>query len=168
MKIFKNLIIINLLISVLLCFSSCSCSLPFKKNDEIDILTSDIADEIKNKIVFKDELQEIDDMDMLQNIYTEINPDYISEFSVYISSSGATAEESAVFKINDLTYSDDIKQIFVKRRTEQISSFENYIPEEVYKLENSVINETKNIFTFVACDTPDDVEILLKKLYTNK
>ena len=166
MKIFKKLIIINLLVSVLLCFSS--WSLPFKKNDEIDISTSDIADEIKNKIVFKDELQEIDDMDILQNIYTEINPDYISEFSVYTSASGATAEEIAVFKINDLTYSDDIKEIFVQRKTDQISSFENYIPEEVYKLENSVINETKNIFTFVACDTPDDVENLLKKLYTNK
>lgn len=162
MKKCKILVMINLLILILVTFSSC------KSNKSIDLSTDSVANYIKDNIVFKDELQKIEDIAILKKLYPTINTHYISEFSVYTSASGATAEELSIFKLNDSAYNDDIKHVIKLRASEQINNFKNYVPEEVFKIKNSVINENQNIVTYVSCDTPDDIDILLKKLYNSK
>ena len=161
-KKFKTFISLNLLICIF--FSLCACGTKPKTNtSNIDV--NNLGQYIKNNIVFKDSLQNIDDQDILKKLYPKIDLNYISEFCVYTSASGATAEERAIFKLKDLKYIDDMKQIIKTRINNQISNFENYIPEEVYKIKNSVINEDENIITYVSCDTPNDIENVLKKFY---
>ncbi|MBP0979428.1 MAG: DUF4358 domain-containing protein [Oscillospiraceae bacterium] len=164
-KIFK---ISSLLLTSVLMTSVSGCNKNQSESSEaIDLSTSYISNYIKNNVVFKDDLQKIDDEEILQKLYPGIDISYISEFSVSTSASGATAEELSIFKLNNKAYIDDIKQIINNRIAEQKSNFENYIPEEVYKIENSVINENKdeNIVAYISCDTPDDIEILFEKLY---
>lgn len=163
-KKIKTFISLNLLICAF--FSLCACSINSKKST-INIDVNYLGQYIKDNIVFKDNLQNIDDQDILKKLYPKIDLNYISEFCVYTSASGATAEEIAIFKLKDLKYIDDIKQIIKTRINNQISNFENYIPEEVYKIKNSVINENedKNIITYISCDTPNDIENVLKNFY---
>ncbi len=163
---YKKLILLTIAVTALLAFCSCGSS----KNTQLSDLSSDyISDYLKTNVVFKDNLQKIDDNDLLKNLYSQIDLNYISEYSVYVSASGATAEEIAVFKLKDNIYSDDINKIVADRVQKQVSNFENYVPEEVYKLNNSIVdyNNDRNMFVYVSCDTPDDVEILLKKIYTS-
>lgn len=169
-KLKKNKIlkITGLFITSGLIINICGCNKKQVDTSEvIDLSASYISNYIKDNIVFKDELQKIDDEELLQKIYPGLDTSYISEFSVNTSASGATAEEISVFKLKNKAYIDDIKQVIKSRVEEQKSNFENYIPEEVFKIENSVINENsqENIVTYISCDTPDDIDILLKKLY---
>ena len=136
-----------------------------KKSNTVDLTTKSIATTIKQDIVFKDELQNIDDKNILQKIYPDMNFDYITDFTVFTSSSGATAEEIAVFKLKNNTYMSSVKQSIENHINDQITNFENYVPEEIYKIKNSVMNINNNIILYVACDTPMDVETLLEKLY---
>lgn len=130
-----------------------------------DLTTETIASTIKKDIVFKDELQNIDDKNMLQKIYSDINFNDVTDFTVLISASGATAEEIAVFKVKNNAYINNIKQSIENHISNQINNFENYVPEEIYKIKNSIVSENKNIIVYIACDTPADVETSLEKLY---
>lgn len=150
---------------MLVVMSGCKAS---ENGGESDFSADQISEQFKTNIVFKDDLQKIDDESLLKNLYPQIDLDYISDYSVYISASGATAEEIAVFKLKDKIYGDDIQKLIEDRIEKQKSNFENYVPEEIYKLNNSIAdyNEEQKLAIYVSCDTPDDVEFLLKKLYT--
>lgn len=163
-KKYKLLLSINIIISIFITLTGCKSN---PQSNLSQLSTDYIANFIKDNVIFKDDLQKIDDKDILQTIYPNIVTNQIDEFSVYTSASGATAEELAIFKLNKNSDIDDFKQVLKNRINNQIANFENYIPEEVYKIKNSIINDYENIVIFVSCDTPSDVEISLEKLYNN-
>ena len=62
--------------------------------------TADIAQKLLDGIAFDDELIQLEG-DRMTTQYDEINADDLEEYTVYVSSSGATPEEVAVFKLKE-------------------------------------------------------------------
>lgn len=115
---------------IVLTLSACSA-----KNTEINIqeLTADLISNVE----FADEMTPINEK-TIESLY---NINYAVSQQVYISS-GATAEEVAVFELKD--ENDASKALdAVKQRIEvQKQDFQTYIPEEIPKLENAIVKKT--------------------------
>jgi hypothetical protein len=80
----------------------------------------------------------------------------ITDMSVFICASGAYPDEIAVFRFTD---GDAAKEglYYVNRRIlDQTETFEDYTPEEMYKLENPVIKQYGNYIIY--CALSDNVK----------
>ena len=115
----------------LILFTS-SCNAP-KETITIDV--SNTAAALVEALSFEDELSEIDEgiVPMLYEL-----PDTVVETAVYISS-GATAEELSVFSFSEEKGAKEKEENIKLRIESQKESFENYIPDEVKRLEKAVI-----------------------------
>ena len=90
-----------------------------------------IADQLKNGIAWKDQLNELES-NMIQKIIGVKDGTYKSG-KVYIGSGGTTAEEIACFEANDEAAADEIKASLEARVEAQKKAFENYVPAEMDK-----------------------------------
>lgn len=106
-----------------------------EKTQTIDI--NQLADELLDKVDFEDELTELDSS-MISALY---GVEGAEEQKAYISS-GATSEEIAVFRFateEDAQAGLDALQQRLESRTED---FANYMPDEVSRLENAVLQRS--------------------------
>ncbi len=78
--------------------------------------------------------------DRLANYY-EIDAQTVDSFSAYICGSGAYPDEIAVFKLKSSGDAEAAKAALEKRVESQTKTFENYTPNEMYKIDG------KNIVT---------------------
>ncbi|MDD2955795.1 MAG: DUF4358 domain-containing protein [Oscillospiraceae bacterium] len=126
-----------------------------------DVDVAAVADEVKNTIVFQDEMMEIE-KDVLENYYRVTDED-IESFQVYKSASGATAEEIAVFQAKS-GRADAVKEA-VNMRVEDLGlSFEDYVPEEMVKINNAVVLVKGHTVALVVADDSDGAKKLLNSL----
>ena len=140
-KTIKRIICLAMCALTLFAFAGCSGS----ENKELDInkLSSDLLAQVQ----FKDTLTKIDD-DMISKLY---GIDYAEEQIVYIST-GATAEEIALFKLKDSADAQKAYDAVNKRLDYQKNSYELYIPEEMVKLDAAVIELYGNYVIFCVSD----------------
>lgn len=132
MKTLKKTLIIILSITMLTMLFGCSAQ---NKTADIDIIK--LCSELLDKAEFEDELSAVDEK-TVKKLYN-IN-DYVKA-EVYISS-GATAEEIALFEFeNEKAAADGIEKA-QSRIDEQKVDFESYIPKEILKLDNVVIKQS--------------------------
>lgn len=132
--------IVILLIGVLVFTNS-------KKDVKIDI--DNLSEMIMQSIKFEDEMNEADKatVEKIYNINNSITQ------KVYLSS-GATAEEIAIFEFEN---KDDVNIAYdksIKRIEEQKESFKNYVPKEMNKLNNATI--IKKGKYLIVCVTDDE------------
>ena len=106
------------------------------RSDDIQIDIADLSRELREKGEFEDELSPISDA-AIQKLYGL--EDYVSA-EVYVSS-GATAEEIALFEFDSTeAAAGGLKQ--AQFRIEgQRADFESYIPQEVPKLDRAVVEQ---------------------------
>ncbi|MGI6013467.1 MAG: DUF4358 domain-containing protein [Oscillospiraceae bacterium] len=126
----KKMKVLVALFAAMLVLSSCS-----SQSKTID--AEKLSEDLLNNVTFQDELTLADD-NTAKKLYNV--EDFVNAY-VYISS-GATAEEIAVFEFKD---EDSAKQALDNANTrisEQKDSFASYIPEEVKKLDNAVVKQT--------------------------
>lgn len=126
----KKMKVLVALFAAMLVLSSCS-----SQSKTID--AEKLSEDLLNNVTFQDELTLADD-NTAKKLYNV--EDFVNAY-VYISS-GATAEEIAVFEFKD---EDNAKQALDNANTrisEQKDSFASYIPEEVKKLDNAVVKQT--------------------------
>lgn len=118
-----------------------------------------LARDLYTQIAFEDELSEIEP-DMAKKLYGIQDAVHMS---VYISS-GATAEEIAVFELPDHPAAKHAQELVEKRIASQKASFERYIPREVERLNHAVVRSEGNYV--VLCVSSDDrvTEVLQKYL----
>lgn len=121
---------------------------PVKNEKEVDI--EKVANSLLSGITFKDQMTKIDE-DIFINLYG-IEEDDIDE-SVAYTSTGATAEEIAIFKAENKKAASNIEKQCNLRVETQKTGFENYQPAELAKLSNPVI---KKYDTYVAICISDD------------
>lgn len=118
-----------------------------------------LADEL-NSIITDDYMTEMD-MDMLEATF-DISKDILSGAKVYLSS-GATANEIAVFCCKDeeavKTVMDSLEQRVETRET----SYKDYNPQEAEKLSNSIIGSKGNCVILVVAGDMDAAEDILEK-----
>ncbi len=95
-----------------------------------------LADQLANNISFDDQLSEIE-QNIITKIY-DISPDDFIKAKVY-GSTGATPEEIAVFEAKDDAAAGRIETALKERIENQKSSFKDYIPKEMPKLESPLL-----------------------------
>ena len=126
------------------------------KNITIDI--NELSKEIIENIKFEDELNNADN-ETATKLY-DIN-NFTSQ-AVYMSS-GATAEEIAIFKFENKEECKIALEKANKRIEEQKQNFKDYMPKEMKKLENAIIKNKNNYLIVCITNNGEDVEKILNK-----
>ena len=135
-----------LLLGLLLVLTGCAKDEPKEADPAV------LADTLHTTLTFKDEMTAGNEA-MLKMLF-EIDEADIEAFKIY-ESSGATAEEIAVFKAKDEKAADRIYQAMQKRVEEQKTAFENYQPAEMKKLQDPLIKKQDVMVVLcVSDDTP--------------
>lgn len=114
---------------IILTLSACGA-----ENTSINI--EELSADIINNVEFADEMTQINEK-AVESLY---NINYAVSQQVYISS-GATAEEVAIFKLKDENDADKALAAVKQRIENQKQDFETYIPEEIHKLENAIVKK---------------------------
>lgn len=135
--------IICLIMCALTVFAFAGCSGEEAKEIDIEKLSADLLDQVD----FKDTLTKLDS-DMITKLY---GIDYAEEEIVYVST-GATAEELALFKLKDSADAQKAYDAVNKRLDYQKDSYELYIPEEMVKLDAAVVQLSGSYVIFCVSD----------------
>lgn len=131
---------ICLVMAALLCVAGLASACGEKaqaKDIDVEKLASDLIQNVK----FQDQMTEITP-EVFYALY-QIDKSEVAEAAVY-TSTGATAEEVAVIKAASSEDVDDVKQAVLNRVEFQKSEFKDYVPAELDKLANPVIQATGN------------------------
>lgn len=142
--------IVVLLVTVLTVLGLTACG----KAKTVDV--TDAASRLASEITYTDEMAEID-LDTAGMIYY-LEDAQITNAKIY-ESSGATAEEIAVFECASSADADKVMTAMQQRVEEQKESFKDYVPEELLKLDNAVLIKNGN---YVMLSVSDDAEAAQK------
>lgn len=110
---------------------------------------NELATDLLTEVEFEDKLTKFEG-----NIAKLYDLPEVEDYVVYVGS-GATAEEIAIITLKDEKDESEVKAALEKRVEEQRQSFANYVPEEVARLENSIIKSNSKYV--VLCVSNDDV-----------
>ena len=141
---------------IFLCFALLLCGCGSKAND-IDVAA--FADKVAESVDFGDELLAVPEK-IISDYYTL--PDGVESCKIYVSATSATASELAAFKCKDENAVKAVKSAVETRIEEQTASYENYRPDEKFRLENAVILTEGNYLVFAVSNDNDAVS----KLFT--
>lgn len=142
-KVFKHLLILLALLTLLLC----SCS---RQTQTANVPVSDISAKLLSDLAWVDNMRQLEDS-VIEKFYN-FDTSKIDSLEVYISDSGSTAEEIAIVKLSDSSGKNGVYEAMEKRIEKQKKQFENYMPEEMYKLENALITEQGDYILLVIAD----------------
>ncbi len=114
--------------------------------------------EVLTKGSFNDELILLSDKVVAD--YYDLSFDGLEEYRVCVSSSSATASEFALFKCSDDNALKSAKAAVEARISDQISNYENYRPDEKFRLENALVETNGNYLLFVVSDNNTTIQNL--------
>lgn len=140
-KTIKRVLCLMLCALTISAFAGCSGS----ETKELDI--EKLSNDLLEQVEFKDTLTKIDS-DMISKLYSI---DYAEDEIVYVST-GATAEEIALFKLKDSSDAQKAYDAVNKRLDYQKNSYELYIPEEMVKLDAAIVELYGNYVIFCVSD----------------
>ena len=126
---------------------------------ELDFETKELADSIFERGEFKDDLAELSSDVALERLYA-LDSSKIEDSSFY-TNTNATAEEIAVIKVNDPAYVQTVIEAYNQRVAEQKEACENYLPDEMPKLNDAVIESQGNyVVLCISMDSENAREII--------
>lgn len=127
---------------------------------EVSINIKDLSDNLLQNVTFEDELTQItkEKAAQIYNIENSVN-----EY-VYVSS-GATAEEIAVFEFNNTEDAKNAMQCAQQRIDKQKADYATYNPKEIQKLDNAIIKNTGRYL--IVCVSQGDTAKKIIADYTN-
>ena len=123
----KKIVLISL---ILLLVSGCG-------KETTSFNPNDLANELLTEVDFDDELTLF--AGDISKIY---DMPEVEDYLIYIGS-GATSEEIAIIPLKNSSDEEDVKAALEKRVEEQKQNFANYVPEEVSRLEKSIIKSNE-------------------------
>ena len=121
-----------------------------------------IADRLLNEIKYDDKLAEAE-KESLDVIYPGLPKDKIKAMKIYVSSSGGTSEEIAAFEANDEDTAKEIEAKLNERVEAQKTSFKNYVPEELKRLENALVIRKGNYVYLSVSGDPDKAKSIIEE-----
>ena len=113
-------------------------------------------------MTFEDSLSELDTNVALT--YYGIDADKVKN-SVVVVSTGATAEEIAVFEAADQSSADAIKSACEDRKAKQTTSYADYKPSETSRLDKAIIKEDGNYVVYCVTDDTDKANEIIDKYF---
>lgn len=139
------------LIGILILVVAGLCACGGKKEVVLDI--SELADALQSGIAFEDQMNRVD-LPVFYALYN-LSENEVGD-AVMIGSTGATAEEIAVIQAASPEMVDKINTAVLERIEFQKSGFENYVPKELEKLSDPVIEIRGNYV--ILCVSNDDTK----------
>lgn len=124
-----------------------------------EISPQSLADEILSSGDFKDQLAVIDSDMALTRLYA-LDANEI-ETAAFYTNSNATAEEIAVIEVKNAEYTEAVETAFLKRVEEQKEACENYLPDELPKLDMAVIFTSGNYVVLCVSNDATKIEAVL-------
>lgn len=83
--------------------------------------------------------------------YYDVDADKIEAFSAYICGSGAYPDEIAVFKMKSADDVSAVKSVLDKRVESQTTTFKDYTPDEMYKIDGKNIIISGSYIALIIC-----------------
>lgn len=152
MKFGKQLICTGM-IATMLCLSACG-----SKTVTMDVAT--VASDMSTQVTFKDQLEEID-LSSALSVYG-IDEAKVKSGVVYMGT-GATAEEIAVLEAASANDVADVKAGVENRVEAQKEACENYLPDEMEKLNRAYIAVEGNYVILCVCDDTAQAKEVVNK-----
>lgn len=149
----KKFLSVFLLTGLLLSLAACKGESP-----KADLTLTD-AQTLLDSAAFSEALEEID-LEIACSLYS-LDQDKVTEAAVY-GSTGATAEELALFIFTDADAATAAKACFETRIADRTEAMKDYLPNEVPKLEKAVLEVRGATLLFVVANDYAPVEELLK------
>jgi hypothetical protein len=109
------------------------CSNENKK--ELDI--GAFCDQVIKQVDYDDELILLPDR--VVSDYYDLFFEGLEDYAIYVSATSATSNELAVMKLYDSKAVESAKKAVDKRIKNQIATYENYRPDEKFRLESALI-----------------------------
>lgn len=111
------------------------------RNSNIQINIEELSAKIVESGAFSDELAKVDSQ-MVMDDYS-FTSDEIKAVVSY-QGSGATSEELVILEVNDKSFLSSVKNKVNTRLDERKEAFESYLPAEVFKIDNSLLEVKGN------------------------
>lgn len=134
-----------------------------KAETNIEIDVQGFADDILSQCNFTDSLATVDQSIALTRLYS-LDQTQIKECAFY-TNSNATAEEIAVIEVISSDYVDDVKAAYETRVENQKKACKDYLPDEMKKLESSVIYTNGNYVVLCVSDDNAKAEDIIKGMF---
>ena len=148
----KKIIIIGLVIITLII----GFAIWINRNDRnVQIDINVLGERILESGAFSDELVKIDS-EIAMNSYG-FTKDEISEI-ISFQGSGATSEEIIILQVNDKSNLNSVKEKINTRLTERKEAFQDYLPDEVFKIDNHIL-EVKGKY-LIMCISNNSNEVM--------
>ncbi len=119
------------------------------------------ADTLKSSLTFQDELSEA--TPEVRNRTYGISGEDVVAGKLYLSS-GATAEEVAVFQARDEAAAERLLAAMQERVEAQKLAFEDYAPAEMPKLNNAVVERSGNVVALCIAEDNVAAQKMVKEL----
>ena len=132
-------------------------------NETTSLSVSSMADSLYQQATFSDQLEKVD-ADTVYALY-HLDDSIVSEQSVYLST-GATAEEIAVFAAKDADGAKQIEQAMQTRLQTQKNGFADYLPAEMDKLNQAVVVRKDRYVIFCVASDADTVRSVIDSFFS--
>lgn len=112
-----------------------------KNKENIQINIEGLAEEITKSNAFEDQLEKIDSEMTMQDY--NFSTDEVAQLVSY-QGSGASSEEIVILQVKEKSNINSVKDKINTRLAERKEAFESYLPEEVGKIDNSILRVEGN------------------------
>jgi len=132
--------------------SACGGSGDENSDDALDDLTLDVsqfASDLQSRLTFQDDMSPVDTAVFYQLYGLD---ETVADEAALIASTGATAEEIAVIHAASSDQVEAVKDAVKQRIQNQKDGFENYVPQELTKLNDPRITLAGQYVILVVCD----------------
>lgn len=127
----KKILIIGIILVVIIVLG---INFFFTNRDEnVQIDMQKLLEELINSQIFEDDLSQVDKDTIIKKY--NFNNEKIKDITSYVGT-GATAEEILILEMLDKNDIEETEKIIETKIEERKEDFQNYLPKEVFKLEN--------------------------------
>lgn len=129
-------------------------------NKNVNIDMQKLAEDLINAQIFEDDLSQIDKESIIKKYGFDTQK--IKDINSYVGT-GATAEEILVIELLDKNDVEEVKNIIETKIEEKKADFQNYLPKEVFKIENYNLETKENYIIMCISNDSDKAKEIIDK-----
>ena len=155
----KKIVIIGIILIIII-IGVCIKFVFSDTNTEITLDMPKLAEELINAQIFEDQLNEVDKESIIKKY--NLNAEKIKNVDTYVGT-GATAEEILIMELLDKKDISETKKIMETQIEERKLDFQDYLPKEVFKLENYILESKGNYIVLCISNDSDKAKEIINK-----
>ncbi len=155
----KKIVIIGIILIIII-IGVCIKFVFSDTNTEITLDMPKLAEELINAQIFEDQLNEVDKESIIKKY--NLNAEKIKNVDAYVGT-GATAEEILIMELLDKKDISETKKIMETQIEERKLDFQDYLPKEVFKLENYILESKGNYIVLCISNDSDKAKEIINK-----